>query len=130
MTQNGYEKIVGKLNELGDIEAELDKLIADLEDAKQGVLTVDQIEEIEGLEAEAAPKLNTAQKKIAKLITEIKALGKKQGETVKGETRQAVFTPAGWTWINDKLEGYALEHPAVLRCRKPKDPSVSIRVVK
>lgn len=124
------EKLIKKLQQLGETETKFDELRANLQTAKNELITDEQHQAFSDLDAEAAPKLKAAKDKADTLRVEIKELALAVKETTTGDSRMAVYVPPKWKWNNAKLEGYAIINEDVLKCRDQSDPSVQIRVVK
>jgi len=59
----------------------------------------------------------------------IKDLVLQTGESVAGESYQAVFSEGRTSWDNKALDGYCIDHPELKQFQKTGNPSVSIRRV-
>jgi hypothetical protein len=85
--------------------------------------------ELDALDAEYQPVLETANENLAGLENEIKTDVLLFGESVFGGMYRACYTQGRVSWDNDGMAKYALSHPDVLQFRKQGQPSVSLRVV-
>jgi len=93
------------------------------------VLTAEIKREIEGIEAEFADNLATAQERIGLLEADVKRLCVAYGATVKGARLQAVWSKPRVSWDTRGLDGYATAYPEIEKFRTTGEPSVSIRSV-
>ncbi len=86
--------------------------------------------ETKNINFEFDTKGKITKEKLTATIDHIKALTIQHGESVKGDSFQAVFVKGSETWNKNKLEGFALAHPALLDIKEVGDPSARISVVK
>jgi len=93
------------------------------------VLTPEIKREIEGIEAEFADNLATANERIGNLEADVKRMCVAHGATVRGARLQAVWSKPRVSWNDAALNGYALGHPELLAFRTTSGPSVSIRSI-
>ena len=117
--------IINMLNQLGELRAKA----TEIETKKQEIIdrallvvkpTLEKLDE----------KKCAFEKRIETYTEAIKIDVKKHGESVKGNTLHAVFNKGRITWQDDKLQGYAVDHPDILTFRKEGEPSVAIREIK
>lgn len=94
----------------------------------EAILAPIRLQEAE-IEQEFLDRTAAAAGKISLLEKEIKEETLQAKETVKGKYLQCVFSKGATTWQTDKLEGYAVSNPDVLKFRNDPTPSCSFRVV-
>lgn len=87
-------------------------------------------EQIAAIEAKMKKEINPLTEMIQNLEKEIKAKCIQLQETVQGSTLQVVFVSGRVTWESKGLEGYAVDHPAVLRFRKVGKPTARLQEMK
>jgi hypothetical protein len=85
--------------------------------------------ELDALDAEYKPVLESTEENIATLENEIKTDVLLYGESVSGGMYRACYVQGRVSWDNDGMARYAASHPDVLQFRKQGQPSVSLRVV-
>ena len=85
--------------------------------------------ELDALEAEYNPVLETVGENIAALENEIKTDVLLFGESLSGGMYRASYTQGRISWDNDGMTKYAALHPDVLQFRKQGQPIVSLRMV-
>jgi hypothetical protein len=122
------EHVAEKLKRLTDLRAAADVTRLDYEAKRAEILKQVQAE-LDGLEAEYKPLLESVDENIDSLEKEIKTDVLLHGESVQGGTFRAVYTQGRTSWDNSGIEKYAKQHPEVLQFRKQGPPSVSLRVV-
>jgi hypothetical protein len=118
--------IVTMLDSYAEIKSQADLLRLDKETRRAAVLASVQAE-LDALDAEYDPALETASGKLAALESEIKQATAEHGETVKGVYFMAVYSKPRVSWNTKALDGYAAGHPEILQFREEGKPSVSIR---
>jgi hypothetical protein len=126
MTTN---EAVRKVEALADAREAKDDLIAGYESKKAEILRSIQAE-LEALEAEFAPIIETAGQRVTELEQEVRAMVLKYGASVKGTRLQAVYAKGRTSWDTRGLSNYAVRHPEVLEYQKIGEPTISIRTVK
>lgn len=87
-------------------------------------------EELDALDVELKPILETATTLKTEIEAELKTAVLAEGATIKGARLMAVWAKGRETWQTDKLAGFALAHPELLELRKVGEPTVSIRAIK
>jgi hypothetical protein len=122
------EQVAEKLKRLTDLRAAADVTRLDYEAKRAGILKQVQAE-LDGLEAEYSPLLESVDENISNLEAEIKTEVLLHGESVQGGTYRAVYTRGRTTWDGSGIEKYAELHPDVLMYRKQGPPSVALRIV-
>jgi hypothetical protein len=85
--------------------------------------------DLDALDSEYKPILESAEENITSLETEIKTDVLLYGESVSGGVYRASFTQGRVSWDNDGMTKYAASHPDVLQFRKQGQPIVSLRVI-
>ena len=122
------EHVTEKLERLTNLRAAADVTRLDYEAKRAGILKHVQTE-LDALETEYEPLLESVDKNIAALENEIKTDVLLHGESVQGGTFRAVYTKGRTSWDSNGIEKYARLHPDVLLYRKQGPPSVSLRIV-
>ncbi len=120
------QDVVGKLKRLADLDAAVDMTRIDYEAKRAEILKKVQAE-IDALEAEYQPLLETAQANAEALAAEIKNDVLLGGETVKSDLYQAIYMKGRVTWDSEGIDRYARAHPDVLKYRKEGQPYVSLK---
>lgn len=119
---------------LNDLSAARDQVVAAqlAWDNERNLILAKVKDELDALSAEFSPILTAAQTRADELESEVKALVLAHGASVNGATLQAVYAKGrAGGWDGDKLAGYAVAHPEILKFKKPDgEPSVSFRAVK
>ncbi len=131
-------KIKELLTQYASVAADMDKI----EDARKGALDtidipvefkamLDKIaDQTKAINFEYDTKGKITKEKLTATVDHIKALTIGHGESVKGDSFQAVFVNGRKTWDNKKLEGIAIMYPDLLKAQKIGNPSARISVVK
>jgi hypothetical protein len=122
------EHVAEKLERLSNLRAAADVARLNYEAKRAEILKQVQAE-LDALEAEYDPLLESVDTNLASLETEIKTDVLLHGETVQAGTFRAVYTRGRTSWDNNGIEKYAEQHPDVLQFRKQGPPSVSLRIV-
>jgi hypothetical protein len=117
----------GDQERLSNLRAAQDVTRLDYEAKRSEILKKVQAE-LDALELEYQPLLDTVQENIDELETQIKTDVLLHGESVSGGTYRAVYTRGRISWDNKGIEKYAEAHPDVLQFRKEGLPSVALRV--
>jgi len=120
--------VAGKLERLTNLRAAIDVARLDYEAKRAGILKQVQAE-LDALDSEYEPLLESAEENIAALETEIKTDVLLYGESVQAGTYKAVYMQGRVSWDGEGMAKYAASHPDVVRFRKQGQPTVSLRVV-
>ena len=123
------QEIVTKLHELSEMQAAADVMRLDYEAKRAEILKAVQAE-LDALEAEYKPLMDSVTENIAALEVEIKNDVLAHGASVKGDRLYAMYSRGRVTWDTQALDRYVSTHPEVKAWRKEGAPSVSLRVVK
>lgn len=123
------DMIAAKLEELADTRATADSVRIEYESKRSEILKVVQAE-LEALDAEFEPLIETAEARAEVLEQEIKTAVVQLGATVKGSRISAFFNRGVVSWDRKKLEDYGKSHPDVLNFRKQGEPFVALRISK
>jgi hypothetical protein len=122
------EHVSGKLTRLTNLQAAADLTRLDYEAKRAEVLKQVQAE-LEALEDEYRPLLETAEENLETLAAEIKNDVLLHGDSVQGGGFRAVYVQGRTSWDNDGMTKYAAAHPDVLKFRKQGQPSVTLRTM-
>ena len=140
------QAIIEKLNELSELQAALDVMRLNYEDAQRQIIAPlqPQIRELQAqidalmasvgpdlqaLNEEYAPLQDTTQQRIDALHQDVRNMVVTHGATVKGDHLQAVYVRGRTSWNTKALEGYAAAHPEIAAFKTVGEPSVSFRKV-
>lgn len=123
------DNISAKLEELADLRAASDAARIDYESKRSEILKAVQ-KELDALDAEYQPLIETSQTRLESLESEIKSAIIEHGASVKGTRIHAMFFRGRVSWDREKLENYGKLHPEVLIFRKEGEPYVSLRGLK
>lgn len=122
------EHVAGKLERLTNLCGAADVARLDYEAKRAEILKKIQAE-LDVLDAEYKPILESAEENIAALENEIKTDVLLYGESVSGGSYRASYTQGRVSWDNDGMAKYAASHPDVLQFRKQGNPIVTLRVI-
>ncbi len=122
------EKVVGKLQRLGDLRAAADLARMDYESKRAEVLKKVQAE-LDAIDVEFRPVLDAAEDNAAALEAEIKNDVLLRAESLRGGPYQAVYVKGRVSWDTKGVDEYARSHPDLLRFRREGQPSVTLRTV-
>ena len=120
--------VAEKLERLTNLRGAADVTRLDYEFKRAEVLKKIQAE-LDALELEYKPILESAEENIAALENEIKTDVLLHGESVSGGSYRASYSQGRISWDNEGMTKYAASHPDVLQFRKQGNPIVSLRVV-
>jgi hypothetical protein len=120
--------VSGKLTRLTNLQAAADVTRLDYEAKRAEVMKQVQAE-LEALETEYRPLLESADENLATLAAEIKNDVLLHGDSVQGGGFRAVYMQGRTSWDNDGMTKYAAAHPDVLKFRKQGQPSVALRTM-
>lgn len=116
-----------KLTKLETFYAQRDALEGEKQALVDQVLTPEIKKRLDEIDAEVAAKAEAVEANIGALEAEIKADVLAHGESVKGESVQAVWSKGRVTWDSKGLTAYSEGHPEILGFQKTGEPSVSLR---
>lgn len=122
------ENIVDKLKRLENLKGASDVARLDYESKRTEILKQIQ-SQLDALDSEYMPLLESAEENISTLENEIKTDVLLHGESVTGGMYRATFTKGRVSWDSEGIEKYATSHPEVMRFRKQGQPIVTLRVV-
>ncbi len=122
------EHVASKLERLTNLRAAIDVTRMDYEAKRAEILKRVQAE-LDALDSEYEPLLESAGENIAALETEIKTDVLLYGESVQAGTYKAVYMQGRVSWDGEGMAKYAASHPDVIRFRKQGQPTVSLRLV-
>ena len=128
MEPSNQQRITDKLDELVQVQAAVELTRLDYE-AKRAEILKSVQSELDALDAEYNPLLETSTSRIATLEEEIKNDVLQHGASVKGSRMYAVFNRGRVSWDTKELDHYANRHPEITAFRKQGNPSVSLRTV-
>ena len=123
----GKEKVMQKLSRLADLRAAADVARMDYE-AKRAEAMKKIRDELDAIEVEYQPVLETAEANASALEAEIKNDVLLRGESLHGGMYHAIYMKGRVSWDAVGINEYARDHPEVLRFRKEGQPSVQVRV--
>lgn len=116
-----------KLTKLETFYAQRDALEGEKQALVDQVLTPEIKKRLDEIDAEMTAKAEAVEANIGALEAEIKADVLAHGESVKGESVQAVWSKGRVTWDSKGLTAYSEGHPEILGFQKTGEPSVSLR---
>lgn len=122
------EHIVDKLKRLENLKGAADVARLDYESKRNEILRQIQ-SQLDALDSEYKPLLESAEENISTLENEIKTDVLLHGESVTGGLYRATFTKGRVSWDNEGIEKYASSHPEVMQFRKQGQPIVTLRIV-
>jgi hypothetical protein len=122
------EHIADKLKRLENLRGAADVTRLDYEAKRAEILKQIQAE-LDALDSEYKPVLESAEENIATLENEIKTDVLLHGESVSAGSYRVTYSQGRISWDNDGLAKYAEAHPEVVKFRKQGQPIVSLRVV-
>lgn len=122
------EHVAAKLERLTNLRGAADVARLDYEAKRAEILKKIQAE-LDALDAEYKPILESAEENTAALENEIKTDVLLYGESVSGGSYRASYTQGRVSWDNDGMAKYAASHPDVLQFRKQGNPIVTLRVI-
>ena len=115
------------LQELAHLQQQLATLASEHAAHRQAAIPAKVRARLAELDATYAPDLECLERVIAAQTTQVKAAVLAHGHSVKGHGLHAVFMAGRASWIDAGLQGYALDHPAILTFRKVGPPAVALR---
>ncbi|HET7144536.1 MAG TPA: hypothetical protein VFI68_10990 [Anaerolineales bacterium] len=122
------EHVAEKLERLSNLRGGVDVARLDYEAKRAEILKQIQAE-LDALDSEYEPVLESAEENIAALENEIKTDVLLYGESVSSGAYRATYTKGRVSWDNEGMEKYAASHSDVLQFRKQGQPIVSLRIV-
>ncbi len=121
------EHVSGLLERLSNLREAEDATRLDYEGKKQEILRKVQAE-LDALEVEYQPLLDSVKENIEELESEIRTEVLMRGESVSGGAYRATYTKGRISWDNKGIEDFAQKHPEVLKYRREGAPSVTLRL--
>lgn len=122
------EYVAAKLERLTNLRGAADVARLDYESKRAEILKKIQAD-LDALDSEYRPILESAEENIATLENEIKTDVLLYGESISGGSYRASYTQGRVSWDNEGMARYAASHPDVLQFRKQGNPIVSLRIV-
>ncbi len=122
------EDVSAKLERLTNLHAAVDLTRMEYE-AKRAEILKEIQAELDALEVEYEPLIETANQNIATLEAEIKNDVLLHGESVQGGTYRALYVQGRVSWDNEGMNWYAETHADILQFRKQGQPTVTLRTV-
>lgn len=122
------EHVAAKLERLSNLRAAADVTRLDYEAKRLEILKKVQAE-LDALDVEYIPLMDTVEENISELENEIRTDVLLHGESVSGGTYRATYTKGRVAWDSGGIEKYAERHPEVLQFRKQGQPIVVLRVI-
>ncbi|MBE0670413.1 MAG: hypothetical protein IH588_07480 [Anaerolineales bacterium] len=122
------EHIADKLKRLENLRGAADVARLDYEAKRADILKQIQ-SQLDALDSEYKPLLESAEENIATLENEIKTDVLLYGESVTSGHFRATYSKGRISWDNEGMEKYAAAHPDVIQFRKQGQPIVTLRVV-
>ena len=134
MTDEKYDTLESKLDRWGLLMDKIDLASAEKERQIRGLLTDEQLRQMEIIEQAYHEEVEVMELQAQELKRAITADVILRGETVKGKTRMAVFTPGHYRWVAKSLNVLVPEiakvFPGIYKCRVKGKPSVRIQRIK
>jgi DNA-binding Lrp family transcriptional regulator len=121
------EHVAEKLERLSNLRGASDVARLDYEAKRAEILKQIQAE-LDALDSEYKPILESAEENMAALENEIKTDVLIYGESISGGAYRATYTKGRVSWDNEGMEKYAASHADVLQFRKQGQPIVSLRI--
>lgn len=118
--------IEARLDELADIRKAEALTRAEYEARRIEILQKVQAE-LDALEAEYQPVLETSAARLAQLEAAIRHDVLRHGANISGHRLQALYSASRVTWDPEGVAHYAAAHPDLLQFRRQGEPSVAIR---
>ncbi|MBC7877531.1 MAG: hypothetical protein H7Y59_10205 [Anaerolineales bacterium] len=122
------EHVAEKLGRLENLRGAADIARLDYEAKRAEILKQIQ-SELDALDSEYKPILESADENIAVLENEIKTDVLLYGESISNGMYRATYTKGRVSWDNEGLSKYAASHSDVVQFRKQGQPIVTLRVV-
>lgn len=117
--------VLSLLEVLADLHAQQAAIRA----AQAVALPVRLREHLAAVEARFAPELAAVAAELALVQHQVREAVLAHGASVRGKTLHAVYMAGRAVWDDAMLAGYALEHPALLACRRQGPAWVTLRPV-
>jgi hypothetical protein len=124
------ERIIEKLDQLGELQAQKDLLEIKKQELIDSVLTPEIKQQLQDIEEETWPEFEAIAEKQSALTDEIKDSVLDAGESIKGAVYHAVWVKGRVSWNDKALMQYLEMHPELAYLRTVGNPSVSIRKAK
>lgn len=114
-----------RMDELADIEIQRDMIVAEKETLKQNRIPVNLQIELQEIEEEFAPRLESVELNIKSRKDQLQFMLKEYAKSVKSQYYTWSFEPV-IEWDVKALDGYALNHPEILWMRKEGKPKTRL----
>ena len=121
--------ILSLLDQLAEVRAAAEVTRLDYDAKKAEILATVQAE-LEALDAEYQPLLDSAGERAAALEAEVRREVIAYGASVKGSRLRAVYNRGRVSWDTPALDRYAEDHPELAGFRRQGEPFVSLTAVK
>jgi hypothetical protein len=122
------EHVAAKLERLTNLRGAADVARLDYEAKRAEILKKIQAD-LDALDSEYKPILESADENIAALENEIKTDVLLYGESISGGSYRASYTQGRVSWDNEGMNRYAAAHPDVIQFRKQGNPIVTLRII-
>lgn len=122
------EHVAEKLSRLENLRGGADVVRLDYEAKRAEILKQIQAE-LDALDSEYQPILDSAEENISTLENEIKTDVLLYGESITSGSYRATYSKGRISWDNEGMEKYAASHPDVVQFRKQGQPIISLRIV-
>ncbi len=122
------EHVAEKLERLTNLRGAADVARLNYETRRVEILKEIQAE-LDALDSEYMPVLESAEENIAALENEIKTDVLLYGESITGGSYRATYTQGRVSWDNEGMTKYAASHPDLLKFRKQGQAIVALRIV-
>ena len=122
------EHVAEKLERLTNLRGAADVARLDYESKRAEILKKVQAE-LDAIDSEYHPILESADENIAALENEIKTDVLLYGESISGGSYRASYTQGRVSWDNEGMAKYAAAHPDVIQFRKQGNPIVTLRII-
>jgi hypothetical protein len=113
---------------LTNLQAATDLTRMDYEEKRAEILKQVQ-SDLDALDSEYQPLLESAEENIGTLTAEIKNDVLLHGDSVQGGAYRATYIQGRTSWDNAGMAKYAANHPDILKFRKQGQASVTLRAV-
>ena len=117
--------LIEQMDAIADTEIQLDLIIADRETLKNKQIPLSIQAELESIDLEFEPKIETIKDNIKERKEQLKSLLMKYAKPIKSKTYSWTYEPT-IEWNSDALDGYALTHPEILWMRKEGKPTTRL----
>lgn len=115
------------LDELVNLRAKQDLILADRQTAMQSILSAEQILQMAEIDEEYAPLLQAAEEEVELSRKKVKRSVLADGESCKGETLEALYIKGKTKWDDKELRELVFAEPRIADAILPPVPYVVIR---